>query len=77
MKDAAKEKNTLNSGVEEKINALKDKMKLLKRKAKADEEKRINCQRIKLHALLTSFISQGWPEDYETLKSNIQSLIEG
>lgn len=76
MKDDVKEKDKLHSGYSEKINALEKKIESLKRKAKADEEKRLNSQRIKLHALVTSFVSTGWPEDYETLKSNIQSLIE-
>ncbi|MGV8057600.1 MAG: hypothetical protein AB2L12_06215 [Smithellaceae bacterium] len=76
MKNAAKEKKNLNPGIDEKINVLEKKIESIKRKAKTDEEKRLNSQRIKLHALVTSFVSTGWPEDYETLKSNIQSLIE-
>jgi hypothetical protein len=76
MKDIAKEKKKLNPSLDEKINVLKGKMDLLKRKAKADEVKRLNGKRIKLHDLITSFISNGWPEDYETLKSNITSIIE-
>lgn len=76
MKSAAKEKKNLNPGIDEKINALEKKIESLKRKAKADEEKRLNGQRIKLHDLVTSFSAQGWPEDYETLKLNIKSIME-
>lgn len=76
MKDAAKDKKNLIPGVSEKINELEKKIESLKIKAKAAEEKRRNGQRIKLHKLITSFASAGWPEDYETLKSNIQSIIE-
>ncbi|OPY84928.1 MAG: hypothetical protein A4E71_02424 [Smithella sp. PtaU1.Bin162] len=76
MKNAAKEKNKLNPGYSEKIYALEKKIESLKMKAKVAEEKRFNNQRIKLHALVTSFASTGWPEDYETLKLNIKSIIE-
>jgi hypothetical protein len=76
MKDIAKEKKKLNPSLDEKINVLKEKMDLLKRKAKADEVKRLNGKRIKLHDLVTSFVSNGWPEDYESLKLNITSIIE-
>ena len=76
MKDIAKEKKKLNSSLDEKINVLKGKMDLLKRKAKADEVKRLNGKKIKLHDLVTSFVSKGWPEDYESLKLNITSIIE-
>lgn len=76
MKDIAKEKKKLNPSLDEKINVLKGKMDLLKRKAKADEVKRLNGKRIKLHDLVTSFVSNGWPEDYESLKLNITSIIE-
>ena len=76
MKDIAKEKKKLNPSLDEKINVLKEKMDLLKRKAKADEVKRLNGKRIKLHDLVTSFVSKGWPEDYESLKLNITSIIE-
>jgi hypothetical protein len=76
MKDIAKEKKKLNPSLDEKINVLKGKMDLLKRKAKADEVKRLNSKRIKLHDLVTSFVSKGWPEDYESLKLNITSIIE-
>ena len=76
MKDIAKEKKKLNSSLDEKINVLKGKMELLKRKAKADEVKRLNSKRIKLHDLVTSFVFKGWPEDYESLKLNITSIIE-
>ncbi len=77
MNDGAKGKKTLNPDLNEQINALKDKMKLLKKKAKADEAKRLHVQRIKLHTLVTAFVSGGWPEDYETLKSEIKFIIEG
>lgn len=76
MTDAVKEKKNLNPGYSEKIDEHKKKIKLLKRKAKADEQKSLNSQRIKLHTLVSSFAAQGWPEDYETLKSNIKSIIE-
>jgi hypothetical protein len=76
MKDIAKEKKKLNPSLDEKINVLKGKMDLLKRKAKADEVKRLNGKRIKLHDLVTSFVSKGWPEDYESLKLNITSIME-
>jgi hypothetical protein len=76
MKDIAKEKKKLNPSLDEKINVLKGKMDLLKRKAKADEVKRLNSKRIKLHDLVTSFVSKGWPEDYESLKLNITSIME-
>ena len=76
MKDIAKEKKKLNPSLDEKINLLRGKMELLKRKAKADEVKRLNGKRIKLHDLITSFVSKGWPEDYESLKLNITSIIE-
>ena len=46
------------------------------RRRKADEVKRLNGKRIKLHDLVTSFVSKGWPEDYESLKLNITSIIE-
>jgi len=76
MKGLATKGKKLNPGFSEKINALEKKIESLKIKAKADEERRINSQRIKLHNLVTSFVSQGWPEDYETLKLNIKSIIE-
>ena len=76
MQDAAKEKKKFSRSFDEQMNVLKKKMKSLKMEAKADKAKRINVQRIKLHKLVTSFASNGWPEDYETLKSNITSIIE-
>jgi len=76
MKEAMKQKKKLNQAVNQKIDALEKKIELLKTKAKAAEQKRLNDQRVKLHTLVTSFLSAGWPEDYETLKLNIQSIIE-
>jgi hypothetical protein len=76
MKDAAKEKKKFSPSFNEQMDALKKKMKSLKMEAKADKAKRLNDQRIKLHKSVTSFVSNGWPEDYETLKSNITSIIE-
>ena len=76
MKNAVKKKNTLNPVAEEQISVLEKKIESIKMKAKAAEEKRLNDQRIKLHKLVTSFAVQGWPENYETLKSNIKSIIE-
>jgi hypothetical protein len=76
MKDIAKEKKKLNPSFNEQMDVLKKKMKSLKMEAKADKAKRLNDQRIKLHKSVTSFVSNGWPEDYETLKSNITSIIE-
>jgi hypothetical protein len=76
MQDAAKEKKKLKPSFDEQMDVLKKKMKSLKMEAKADKAKRINVQRIKLHKLITSFVSNGWPEDYETLKSNITSIFE-
>jgi hypothetical protein len=76
MKDAAKEKKKFSPSFNEQMDALKKKMKSLKMEAKADKAKRLNDQRIKLHKSVTSFVSSGWPEDYETLKSNITSIIE-
>ena len=58
------------------MDVLKKKMKSLKMEAKADKAKRLNDQRIKLHKSVTAFVSNGWPEDYETLKSNITSIFE-
>ncbi len=76
MQDAAKEKKKLKPSFDEQMDALKKRMKSIKMEAKADKAKRINVQRIKLHKLVTSFVSNGWPEDYETLKLNIISIIE-
>ena len=76
MKNIAMGKKQFNPDVDEKINALEKKIESLKMKSKANEERRLNGQRIKLHNLATSFVSQGWPEDYETLKLNIKSIIE-
>jgi hypothetical protein len=76
MQDAAKEKKKFSPSFHEQMDVLKKKMKSLKMEAKADKAKRINIQRIKLHKLVTSFVSNGWPEDYETLKSNITTIIE-
>ena len=76
MQDAAKEKKKLKPSFNEQIDELKKKMEKLKKKSKAEKAKRINDERIKLHKLVTSFVSNGWPEDYETLKSNITSIIE-
>jgi hypothetical protein len=76
MQDAAKEKKKFSPSFDEQMDALKKKMKSLKMEAKADKAKRINVQRIKLHKLVTSFVSKGWPEDYETLKSNITTIFE-
>jgi hypothetical protein len=76
MQDAAKEKKKFSPSFDKQMDVLKKKMKSLKMEAKADKAKRINVQRIKLHKLVTSFVSNGWPEDYETLKSNITTIIE-
>jgi len=76
MQDAAKEKKKLKPSFNEQMDVLKKKMKSIKMEAKADKAKRLNDQRIKLHKLVASFVSKGWPEDYETLKSNITSIIE-
>jgi len=76
MQDAAKEKKKFSPSFNEQMDVLKKKMKSLKMEAKADKAKRLNDQRIKLHKSVTSFVSDGWPEDYETLKSNITSIIE-
>ena len=76
MQDAAKEKKKLKPSYNEQMDVLKKKMKSLKMEAKADKAKRLNDQRIKLHKSVTAFVSNGWPEDYETLKSNITSIIE-
>ena len=76
MKNATKEKKKLKPSFNEQMDVLKKKMKSVKMEAKADKAKRINVQRIKLHKLITSFVSNGWPEDYETLKSNITTIIE-
>ena len=76
MQDAAKEKKKLKPSFNEQMDVLKKKMKSIKMEAKADKAKRINVQRIKLHKLVTSFVSKGWPEDYESLKLNIASIIE-
>ena len=76
MQDAAKEKKKFSPSFNEQMDVLKKKMKSLKMEAKADKAKRLNDQRIKLHKLVASFVSNGWPEDYETLKSNITSIIE-
>ena len=76
MQDAAKEKKKLKPSYNEQMDVLKKKMKSIKMEAKADKAKRINVRRIKLHKLITSFVSNGWPEDYEALKSNITSIIE-
>jgi hypothetical protein len=76
MQDAAKEKKKFSPSFNEQMDALKKKMKSLKMEAKADKAKRLNDQRIKLHKSVTAFVSNGWPEDYETLKSNITSIIE-
>ena len=76
MQDAAKEKKKFSPSFNEQMDALKKKMKSLKMEAKADKAKRLNDQRIKLHDLVTSFVFKGWPEDYESLKLNITSIIE-
>jgi excinuclease UvrABC nuclease subunit len=76
MQDAAKDKKKLKPSFNEQIDELKKKMEKLKKKSKAEKAKRINDERIKLHKLVTSFVSQGWPEDYEALKLNITSIIE-
>ena len=76
MQDAAKEKKKLKPSFNEQIDELKKKMKSIKMEAKADKAKRINVQRIKLHKLVASFVSNGWPEDYGELKLNIKSIIE-
>jgi len=76
MQDAAKEKKKLSPSFDAQMDVLKKKMKSLKMEIKADKAKRLNDQRIKLHKLVTSFVSKGWPEDYETLKSNIATIFE-
>jgi hypothetical protein len=76
MKEVAKQKKKLNPVADEKINKLQKRIKSIKMEAKAELQKKLNDQRIKLHKLVSSFAKQGWPEDYETLKSNIQSIIE-
>ena len=76
MQDVAKEKKKFSSSTDEQINVLKKRMKKLKKKGKAEKKKRLNDQRIKLHKLVASFVSNGWPEDYETLKSNITTIFE-
>ncbi len=76
MQDDAKEKKKFSPSFDEQMDVLKKKMKSLKMEAKADKAKRINVQRIKLHKLITFFVSNGWPENYETLKSNITTIIE-
>ena len=76
MQDAAKEKKKFSSSTDEQMNVLKKRMEKLKKKSKAEKIERLNVQRIKLHKLVTSFVSQGWPEDYESLKLNITSIIE-
>ena len=76
MKNLPKDTKKSSPALSEKINALKKKMELLKKKAKDDEIKRLNGQRMKLHKLVASFVANGWPEDYETLKSNITTIIE-
>lgn len=75
MKNSLKETKKSSPALSEKIDVLKKKMELLKKKAKDDEAKRLNGQRIKLHKLIVSFVAEGWPKDYETLKSNITSII--
>jgi uncharacterized membrane protein (DUF106 family) len=76
MQDAAKEKKKLKPSFNEQMDVLKKRMEKLKKKSKAEKIERLNVQRIKLHKLVTSFVSQGWPEDYESLKLNITSIIE-
>jgi 3-methyladenine DNA glycosylase AlkD len=76
MKDAAKEKKKFSPSINAQMNMLKDKMEKLKKKGKAEKKKRLNDQRIKLHKLVASFVSNGWPEDYETLKSNVTTIFE-
>ena len=76
MQDAAKEKKKFSPSFNEQMDVLKKKMKSLKMEAKADKAKRLNDQRIKLHKSVTAFVSNGWPEDYETLKSNITTIFE-
>jgi uncharacterized membrane protein (DUF106 family) len=76
MKNAANEKKKFSSSTDEQMNVLKKRMEKLKKKSKAEKIERLNVQRIKLHKLVTSFVSQGWPEDYESLKLNITSIIE-
>ena len=76
MKNATKEKKKLKPSFNEQMDVLKKKMKSIKMEVKADKAKRINVQRIKLHKLITSFVSNGWPEDYEALKSNITIIFE-
>ena len=76
MQDAAKEKKKFSPSFNEQMDVLKKKMKSLKMEIKADKAKRLNDQRIKLHKSVASFVSNGWPEDYETLKSNITTIFE-
>jgi len=76
MQDAAKEKKKFSSSTDEQINVLKKRMEKLKKKSKAEKIGKLNVQRIKLHKLVASFVSRGWPEDYETLKSNITTIFE-
>jgi len=76
MKEVVNNKKKLNPVYSEKIDAHQKEIKKLKLKAKAEKQKRLNDTRIELHDLVCSFVSQGWPEDYETLKSNIKSIIE-
>ena len=76
MENTAKKKKKFSSSTDEQINVLKKRMEKLKKKSKAEKIGKLNVQRIKLHKLVTSFVSSGWPEDYETLKSNITSIIE-
>ena len=76
MQDAAKEKKKFSSSTDEQINVLKKRMEKLKKKSKAEKIGKLNVQRIKLHKLVASFVSQGWPEDYEALKSNITTIFE-
>jgi hypothetical protein len=76
MQDAANEKKKFSSSTDEQMNVLKKRMEKLKKKSKAEKIGKLNVQRIKLHKLVTSFVSNGWPEDYETLKSNITTIIE-
>ena len=76
MKDAEKEKKKFSSSTDEQINVLKKRMVKLKKKSKAEKIGKLNVQRIKLHKLVASFVANGWPEDYETLKSNITTIFE-
>jgi hypothetical protein len=76
MQDAAKEKKKFSSSTDEQMNMLKKRMEKLKKKAKAEKAKRIGGERIKLHQLVASCVSNGWPEDYEALKSNITTIFE-